>query len=55
MGALGRLGIVVTQLHSESAAGQFEIVTSHKPAFEVRSRSILLQAGVWGFEIWCLP
>ena len=35
MGALGQLDIIVTQLHSEAAPNQFEIVTSHAPAFEV--------------------
>ena len=35
MASLVSLGITVTQFHSEAAGGQFEIVTSHKPPFEV--------------------
>ena len=34
---LEQMGIAVVQLHAEAGPGQFEIVTGHSPAMQVRS------------------
>lgn len=42
--ALEGLGMPVEQLHAEAAHGQFEVVTTHDDALQVRACSAILSA-----------